>query len=193
MCIDAIPRQKVDCATPISRDNTPQNVLAPEGETNEHYVLTPKPGITSYQSALWTKTNSICYQPKHLHFTRSWNSFQCWINNFLESYFIHEIDWYYTEAFRKSHVERFFSYLWTTSNWFLFTSSNRNRFYPHNVLRVCLYDHFLNIAPLFAPDWFTDAFNALFGVPCYIRTHCGIYFSNFLFVQNVFIFLLKFS
>ena len=40
-------------------------------------------------------------------------------------------------------------------------------------------DHLLNFAPLFAPDWFVDAFIAIFDFPCYFRIQCGKYFSNF--------------
>ena len=41
----------------------------------------------------------------------------------------------------------------------------------------------MNLTPLFTPTWFSDAFIALFGYPCYIITQCGIDFSTFLFVQ----------
>ena len=54
---------------------------------------------------------------------------------------------------------------------------------PYNTLRKGLHDKLLNLTPLFTPTWFSDAFIALFGYPCYILTQCGIYFSTFLFVQ----------
>ena len=41
----------------------------------------------------------------------------------------------------------------------------------------------MNLTPLFTITWFSDAFIALVGYPCYILTQCGIYFSTFLFVQ----------
>ena len=39
---------------------------------------------------------------------------------------------------------------------------NRKRFNPYQVLRVGVHDHFSNIAPPFAADWFADAFIAIF-------------------------------
>ena len=54
---------------------------------------------------------------------------------------------------------------------------------PYDTLRIGLHDKLLNLTHLFTPTWFSDAFIALFGYPCYILTQCGIYFSTFLFVQ----------
>ena len=42
MYIDPISRQTFIYATPISCANNPQNVIALDAETNEHYVLTSK-------------------------------------------------------------------------------------------------------------------------------------------------------
>ena len=70
--------------------------------------------------------------------------------------------------------------------------SSRKGDSSYGVLRFGLHDQIINLAPLFAPDWFADAFIALFGFPSYILTQCGIYFSTFLFLQTVFSFLLKF-
>ena len=59
---------------------------------------------------------------------------------------------------------------------------------PHNnpyiTLRIGLHDKHINLIPLFTPTWFfSDAFNTLFGYPCYILTQCGMNVSTFLFVQ----------
>ena len=62
---------------------------------------------------------------------------------------------------------------------------------PYNILRIGLHDKLLNLTPLFTPTWFSDAFIALFGYPCYILTQCGIYFSTFLFVQATLTFIVK--
>ena len=62
---------------------------------------------------------------------------------------------------------------------------------PYNTLRIGLHDKLLNLTPLFTPTWFSDAFIALFGYPCYIVTQCGIYFSTFLFVQATLTLIVK--
>ena len=49
----------------------------------------------------------------------------------------------------------------------------------------------MNLTPLFTPTWFSDAFFALFGYPCYILTQCGIDFSTFLFVQATLTLIVK--
>ena len=62
---------------------------------------------------------------------------------------------------------------------------------PYNHLRIGLLDHLLHLLPLFNPNWFSQAFNNSFGYSCYILTHCGIFFSNFLFIREVLTFLLR--
>ena len=62
---------------------------------------------------------------------------------------------------------------------------------PYNTLRIGLHDRLLNLTPRFTPTWFSDAFIALFGYPCYILTQCGIYLSTFLFVQATITLLVK--
>ena len=50
----------------------------------------------------------------------------------------------------------------------------------------------VNLTPRFTPTWFSDAFIALFGYPCYILTQCGrIYFSTFHFVQPTITLIIK--
>ena len=56
---------------------------------------------------------------------------------------------------------------------------------PCNTLRIGLHDRLINLTPLFTPTWFSDAFIALFGYPCYILTQCGIHFSTYLFLQTM--------
>ena len=49
---------------------------------------------------------------------------------------------------------------------------------PYNTLRIGLHDKLLEMTPLFTPTWFSDAFIALFGYPCYLLTQCGIFFLH---------------
>ena len=62
---------------------------------------------------------------------------------------------------------------------------------PYNTLRIGLHNKLINLTPFFTPTWFSDAFIALFGYPCYILTQCGIYFSTFLFVQATLTLIVK--
>ena len=62
---------------------------------------------------------------------------------------------------------------------------------PYKTLRIGLHDKLINLTPLFTPTWFSDAFTALFGYPCYILTQCGIYFSTFLFVKATITLIVK--
>ena len=84
-----------------------------------------------------------------------------------------------------------FSYSFISSNTPDFdTNSPHEKLY--NTLRFGLHDKFfLNLTPLFTPTWFSDAFIALFGYPCYILTQCGIYLSTFLFVQATLTLIIK--
>ena len=67
-------------------------------------------------------------------------------------------------------------------------SPNEN---PYNTLRIGLHDKFLNLTPLFTPTWFSDAFIAFFGYPCYILTQCGKYLFTFFFVQATLTLIVK--
>ena len=62
---------------------------------------------------------------------------------------------------------------------------------PYNTLRIGLHDRLINLTPLFTSTWFSDAFIALFGYPCYILTQCGIYFSTYLFIQTMLTLIVK--
>ena len=52
-------------------------------------------------------------------------------------------------------------------------------------IRIGLHDKFIS------PTWFSDAFIALFGYPCYLLSQCGIDFSTFLFVQATITLIIK--
>ena len=85
-------------------------------------------------------------------------------------------------------LDKVLSYSFISSNTPNYDADSGN---PHNTLRIGLHDKLLNLSPLFTPTWFSDAFIALFGYPCYILTQCGIYFSTFLFVQATLTLIVK--
>ena len=45
---------------------------------------------------------------------------------------------------------------------------------PYNDLGIGLHDKLIILTLIFTPTWFSDAFIALFGYPCYVLTQCGI-------------------
>ena len=62
---------------------------------------------------------------------------------------------------------------------------------PYNTLRFGLHVKIINLTPLSTPTWFSDAFTALFGYPCYILTHCGKCLSTFRLVQALLTLIIK--
>ena len=96
--------------------------------------------------------------------------------------FVLETQCYYIEVLKKNNSVDFLAIFKIYLNVF-FGIFNRNRFNSYNVSRVGLHAHFLNIAPLFAPDWFANAFIAILGFPCFLLVSRGIQFSIFLFLQ----------
>ena len=191
MYIDPIRRQTFDVATPISCDNNPQNSIALALEADEQYVLTLKPVLRATPRVSETKQIQSAVSPNTFtaqeagiysngQITTFWNQVKFPKHTDAALKLLGKTILYDFLATSEQHPNDFYS------------APTRNRPNPYNVLRVGLHDHFLNIAPLFAREWFADAFIALFGFLCYILTQCGINFSTFLFVQSVFTFLLKF-
>ena len=56
---------------------------------------------------------------------------------------------------------------------------------PYNTLRIGLHGKLRNLTSLFTPTWFSDAFLALFGYPCYFLTQRGIHFSIFVLYKQL--------
>ena len=189
MFIDPITRQTFNYATPISCDNNPQNVIALDPDLDEHYVLTPKPVL---------RANPKLFKPNQIQTAISPNTFTAQDAGIYSNA---ELTNFWNRVLFTKHSDTTLKLLGKAISYdFLASSamhpenyrSSRKGDNPYGVLRIGLHDQILNLAPLFAPDWFADAFIALFGFPCYILTQCGIYFSTFLFLQTVFSFLLKF-
>ena len=82
------------------------------------------------------------------------------------------------------------SYYFNTSNTPNYDANSPHE-NPYNTLSIGLHDKLINLTPLFTPTWFSDAFIALFGNPCYILAKCGKYFSTFRFVQATLTLIVK--
>ena len=164
-------------------------MIALNHDNVEHYLLTPKPVLRptptlfepkQVQSAIspttFTEQESGIYSNAELlHFSNR----VLFKHSDTTLKFLRKAKSFDSLATSEKHSTDFYS------------NTDRVRFNHYDVLRVGLHDHLLNIAPLFAPEGFANAFTALFGLPCYILTQCGSYFSTFLFIQYVITFLLK--
>ena len=105
-------------------------------------------------------------------------------------YLIAELDQFWNRILFAKHSDSTLQRL-GKALYYTFILSNTPNYYdpnsphenPYNTLRFGLHDKLINLTPLFTPTWFSDAFIALFGCPCYILSQCGMYFFTFLFVQ----------
>ena len=187
MYVDRITRQTYDYANPITCDNNPRNIceLDPDSDDHEFYILglepikrkpplmfTPSQIKTTIRPNTFTAQDAVIYSNAELH--------QFWNRNLFSKHFDSTLQ-LLGKALRFSFISS------NTSDY----DANSPHDIPYNTLRIGLHHQFINITPLFTPTWFFDAFIALFGYPCYILTHCGIYFSTFLFVQETITLIIK--
>ena len=83
-----------------------------------------------------------------------------------------------------------FSYSFISSNT-PYYDANTPHENPYKTLRIGFHDKLINLTPLFTPTWFSDAFIALFGYPCYSLTQCGNYSSLYLSIQTMLTLIVK--
>ena len=182
-----ITRQTYDYATPITRDENPRNIieLDPDSNDQDFYILGPEP-IKRKPPSMFT--------PSQIKTTIGPNTFTAQDAGIYSNA---ELDQLWNKILFSKHSDstlQFFgkalSYTFLSSNTPDY-DANSPHDNPYNTLRIGLHDKLLNLTPLFTPTWFSDAFVALFGYPCYILTQCGIYFSTFLFVQATITLIIK--
>ena len=189
MYVDPITRQTYDYATPITCDKKPRNIieLDPDSDDQNFYILGTEP---------------IKRKPP-LMFTLSQIKTTIRLNTFTAQdagiYSNAELDQFWNRILFSKHSDSTLQLLGKTLS-YSFISSNTAEYdansphdtgIPYNTLGIGLHEKILNLTPLFTPTWFSDAFIALFGYPCYILTQCGIYFSTFLFVKATLTLIVK--
>ena len=170
MYVDPITRQTYDYATPITCDINPNNIieLDPDSGDQDFYILGPEP---------------IKRKPP-LMFTPSQNKTTIRPNTFTAQhagiYSYAELNQFWNRILCSKHSEttlqllgKFLCYSFSSSNTPDYDADSPHG-NPYNTLRIGLHDRLINFTPLFTPTWFSDAFIALFGYPCYILTQCGI-------------------
>ena len=181
MNVDPITRQTFDYATPITCDNKPRNVieLDPESDDQDFYILGPEP---------IKRKPPLMFTPSQIKTKIRPNTFTAQDAGIYSNA---ELDQFWNRILFSKHSDSTLQLLGKALS-YSFNSSNTPDYdanSPHgtgnayNTLRIGLHDKLLHLTPLFTPTWFSDAFIALFGYPCYFLTQCGIYFSQFFFVQ----------
>ena len=184
MYVDPITRQTFNYATPVECGNKPQNIIELHADTEDgdFYVLTPDP---------LKREASQMFKPTQIKTKITPNTLiqDAGINSNAE------LDQFLNRVLFAKHPDTILQLLGKSLSYDCITVHNEQHSHtesnPYNHWRIGLHDHLLNLLPLFNPDWFSQAFINFFGYPCYVLTQCGIYFSTFLFIREVFTLLLK--
>ena len=189
MYVDPITRQFYDYATPITCDNNPPNniELDPDSDNQDFYILGPEP---------IKRKPPLKFTPSQIKTTVRPNTFTAQDAGIFSNA---ELDQFWNRILFSKHSDSTLQFLGKALSYSFISSTTPNYDAdsphgignPYNTLRIGLHDKLLNLTPLFTPTWFSDAFIALFGYPCYILTQCGMYFSTFLFVQATLTLIVK--
>ena len=187
MYVGPITRQTYDYATPIQCDNNPRNIIerGPDSDEQNFYIPGPEP-IERKPSLLFTPSQSkTTIRPN----TFTAQDAGIYSNAELVQFWNRILFSKHSDS-TLQRLAKALSYSFISSNTpdYDTNSSHEN---PYITLRICLHDKLINLAPLFTPTWFSDAFIALFGYPCYMLTRCGVYFSTFFFVQATLTLIIK--
>ena len=181
MYVDPITRQTYNYATPKTCDNNPRNFieLDPDSDDQYFYILGPEPfkrkpplTFTPSQNNTTIRSNTFTAQDAGKYSNAELDQF--W--NRILFYFLNILILQFSYSVKLLVILSFHLIL-------LITMQIPPHDNPYNTLRIRLHDKLINLTNFFTPTWFSDAFIALFGYPCYILTESGIYFSTFLFVQ----------
>ena len=173
----------------ITCDNNPRNIieLDPDSDDQDFYLLGPEP---------IKRKPPLMFTPSQIKTTIRPNTFTAQDAGIYSNA---ELDQFSNRILFSKHSDSTLQLLGKALS-YSFISSNTPNYdadspqdcgNPYNTLRIGLHDKLLNLIPLFTPAWFSDAFMALFGYPCYILTQCGIYFSTFLFIQPTLTLIVK--
>ena len=180
MYVDPNTRQTYDYATPITCDNNPKNIieLDPDSDEEDFYIFTPEPN---------KRKPPLMFTPSQIRTTIRPNTFTAQDAGIYSNA---DLNQFWNRILFSKHSDTTLQLLGKALS-YSFISSNTpdyDKYSPHDnpykTLRIGLHDRLINLTPLFTPTWFSDAFIALFGYPCYILTQCGIYFSTYLFARQ---------
>ena len=180
MYVDPITRQTFDCATPITCVNNPKNIIEhdPDSDDQDFYILGPEH---------IKREPPLMFNPSQIKTTIRLNTFTAQDAGIYSNA---ELDQFWNRILFSEHSDttlqllgKALSYSFISSNTPSY-DANTTHDNPYNTLRIGLHDKRINLTAFFTPTWFSDAFIALSGYPCYILTQCGLYFSTYLFIQT---------
>ena len=187
MYVDPITRQTYDYATAITCDNNPRNIieLDPDSDDQDFYILGLEP---------IKRKPPLMFTPSQIKTTIRPNTFTAQDAGIYSNA---ELDQFWNRISFSNHSDSTLQLLGKALSYSFISSNTPNcdenepHDNPYNTLRIGFHDKLLNLTPLFTPTWFSDAFIALFGYPCYLLTQGGIYFSTVLCVQAIITLLVK--
>ena len=173
---DPITRQTFEHANQIPCENSPQNVISLDPDTDQYYVLTPQP---------IKKDPPLPFEPTQVPTAISPNTFTAQDAGI---YSQKELKHLWNRVLFTKHSDNTLQLLGKAISYEFMNqkSSGSLSDNPYRSLRIGLHDYMLNLTPFFSPDWFTEAFIKFFGYPCYILTQCGTYFSTAVFLHFAF-------
>ena len=182
MYVDPITRQTYDYATPITCDTNPNNIIELDSDDQDFYILGPEP---------IKRKPPLMFTPSQIKTTIRPNTFAAQDAGIYSNA---ELNQFWNRILFSKHSDTTLQLLGKVLS-YSFISSNTPDYDanspPGNPLRIGLHDRIINLTPLFTPTWFSDAFIAFFGYPCYILTQCGFYFSTYLFLQTMLTLIVK--
>ena len=163
MHVDPITRRTIDYATPTTCENNPKNniELDPDSDDQDFYILGPEP---------IKRKPPVMFTPSQSKTTIRHNTFTAQDAGIYSNT---ELDQFWNRIPFSKHSDTTLQLLGKSLS-YSFISSNTSNYdanspyeNPYNTLRIVLHD---KLTSLFTPTWFSDAFIALFGYPCYILT-----------------------
>ena len=166
MYVDPNTRQTYDHATPIICDNNPRNIieLVPDSDDQDFYILGPEP---------MKRKPPLMFTPSQINTTIRPNTFTAQDAGIYSNA---ELDQFWNRILFSKHSDSTLQLLGEALS-YSFISSNTPDYdansphdNPYNTSRIGLHDKLINSTLLFTPTWFSDAFIALFGYPCYFLT-----------------------
>ena len=174
MYVDPNTRQTYDYATPIACDNNPRKFfkLDPDSDDQDFYFLGPEP--------IERKT-PLKFTPSQIKTTIPPNTFTAQDAGIYSNA---EFDQLWNRILFSKHSDSTLQPLGKGLSYFFISSNtpdydaNSPHVNPYKTLRLDSHDKLINLTPLLTPTWYSDAFIALFGYPCYNLTYCGIYFPT---------------